>query len=901
MSKVQGSYASIIRGVSQQAPAERLEGQHGEQVNLISDPVRGLVRRNGSILLASKTTAIDATPTEVLDAVATPRSRIDTAQEDSASFRCLTYTAGGQTFDLLYRSRAKVGDSTHHLAGVEVYSRGAGFLPLATPAGDSVLPLYLNGGFSAVAAVGRYVLLAGNAVTPTQLEVNEVETNAGRNAAVAWVRGGVYSRTYSVTVTRASDSASFTVSYTTKAAAYEGVLDTSDLLTTDPDYQKKVNDRVYAYNTLVNQWISEAAEDIVPDNIAEKLKLLLVAAGFTTVSRVGSHLCATDCSRLTASDGGTNSLIVALGRTTRAADEVTDVHFVGKTIQVTPLGAEDGSYYLKAFAREDGLTGLFQPVVWREAPGVSQTPQGITAIGTVEAGTFYLASSPALLQALLNSLVLEPPEVPDLRPSLAGDTVSNPRPYFFGRQITAMAVFQDRLVICSGSTLNLSRPGDYFNFYRSSALALTEDDPIDIYALGAEGDVIRQATVYDRNLLLLGDKFHYTMSGRQAQTASNASVAVQATIQGTGGAVPKSALQHTFFLKEDTQLAACRLMQIQLGVFQDSPAIEDNSKMLRDYINGSPAEIAVVTSPSAVIVRTEHFLRGQGAFPVARPWGLYVYAYLDQADGQRLTDSWSAWEWHEALGTPVGLTTTEAGDGILVFTMAFGVDGNQVPTRAINVLQFSTRSDPTGLPYLDGLRPASEAATSGMFTEFAEASVTAAVYTAPGAGNSFSEPGARYALPHPHYTVSDGPAEAVDPFRWTGVQGYAADYSVAYPTAPTDDLWTGLGFPAYVDLTCPFVRDQDGKVKTHGRLTLASLRLTLVRSAGCAARVRDLGGEKVLAGFTKQFDRIKWDFSVPVGRDVKYVQVRVEAREWMPLTISAITWQGQWFHRAGSA
>jgi len=45
MAKVSGSYASVVRGVSEQVPQDRRPGQHFEQVNMISDPVRGLARR----------------------------------------------------------------------------------------------------------------------------------------------------------------------------------------------------------------------------------------------------------------------------------------------------------------------------------------------------------------------------------------------------------------------------------------------------------------------------------------------------------------------------------------------------------------------------------------------------------------------------------------------------------------------------------------------------------------------------------------------------------------------------------------------------------------------------------------------------------------------------------------
>ena len=50
MSKVSGAYPSLSRGVNQQPFEARLDGQHGEQVNMWSDPVHGLSRRRGTTM-----------------------------------------------------------------------------------------------------------------------------------------------------------------------------------------------------------------------------------------------------------------------------------------------------------------------------------------------------------------------------------------------------------------------------------------------------------------------------------------------------------------------------------------------------------------------------------------------------------------------------------------------------------------------------------------------------------------------------------------------------------------------------------------------------------------------------------------------------------------------------------
>jgi hypothetical protein len=96
MAKVSGSYESVIRGVSQQVPQDRRSGQHKEQINMISDPVRGLARRHGSL----RVNAMDLggpTPDDVI--ASTPRHRTFTA------------TLNGTDYDFIYRTAEVPTDS----------------------------------------------------------------------------------------------------------------------------------------------------------------------------------------------------------------------------------------------------------------------------------------------------------------------------------------------------------------------------------------------------------------------------------------------------------------------------------------------------------------------------------------------------------------------------------------------------------------------------------------------------------------------------------------------------------------------------------------------------------------------------------------------------------------------
>lgn len=903
MAKAEGTFASVTKGVSQQAPADRLEGQHAESVNMIFDPVRGAVRRNGMILAASSRKKFTADPSDALN--------------DSYSFRNFPYRDGGRDYDLLYRSRARVGAlSDAHLDTLVMWDKTPGTDPVRrtvvrNPA-DTALDLYDSGGIAALTSIGSYVLLAANSIQPNQsTTITTGPTAFAGNTGAIWVRGGSYSRTYRARARRASDGQLFDVTYTTMASAYPGVLNITGAVPIgaigSPFEQYFVNVAQAAYDTAVNQWVAAASASIVPSNIANQIAFAFSSAGLGGWSVKGSHLFNDGVDFLEVDDGGSGDFIRAVLTDVKSADDLTDIHRVGKVVKVQPAGAQSDPYYLKAFAREPNNADAFQAVIWREWAGVIQTPNFILAMGRLVNNTFYWASTPALLQALILAQTGLTVAVPTYVASTAGDTDTVPPPHFMVSPITMLTTFQDRLGIGSGSVVNWSERGDYFNFYRTTLLTIPDSDPTEVTAAGTETDTIRTATQYDGNLTLQGDKFHYAISGKVPLIASNPQMRVQFSMSSAAYAQPQGVGKYVYLLKEDSQSASSRLLQMQAGVYQDSPEINDVSKQLRDYVNGSPAEMVALSSPSMVFVRTEHFLKSAGGFPRARPWGIYLFQYMDGDDGNRLTEAWGAWEWSVALGTPIGLSDAGTGDAILLYTYAFGGDQDGDKAVQINVLKASARSDPTGLPYLDGMQAAATAETVGMLTPSAVAAVQAVVYTATSAAHSYSAvPGVtdadRYTgLEHPHYAVADAPPEDEDPYRWAGVQGWAADYIAAYPGGTTDNLWTGTSYDSFIDLTNPYVRDRDGKAQLNGVLNLVEYFVTLTRTAGFKSSWIDHDGTVQMDGFREAYSRIAYNQPVWIGRESKDVQVRLSAVDWLPMTINSIGWKANWFAYKGRA
>ena len=63
-----------------------------------------------------------------------------------------------------------------------------------------------------------------------------------------------------------------------------------------------------------------------------------------------------------------------------------------------------------------------------------------------------------------------------------GDDKTNPLPSFIGEKITSIFFYRNRLGLLSNESVILSRAGDYFNFFATTAQTVTADDPIDVTA-----------------------------------------------------------------------------------------------------------------------------------------------------------------------------------------------------------------------------------------------------------------------------------------------------------------------------------------------------------------------------------------------------------------------------------
>jgi len=841
MAKISNSYASVVRGVSQQTPELRLDGQHGEQVNMVSDPVDGLGRRRGTRNLLDTSFAMDALP--------------DT-RSDMRQFYRREFSVGTSDYTMLVRRGPKVSGSVAGL--LHCYNKtGNTNVPVTINGADLDITTLLEAGVSAVTQVGRYVLIASNGHIATGVATDLYSVTANTRYGAAWVRGGAYSRTFTVTVSRASVP-DVVVSYTTPASSYQGVLDTSAVDFSDPDYQKQVNDIVNAYNGEVTAWIGTAAAAVQPEAIAEELKDLLVAAGIYC-ARVGSNIVIDEATLtgLGVNDGGDGTLMRAVYQTIPDAAHANPVHQVGKIIQVqTEAGAP--SYYLKAVPKSPGATGWAE-VRWEEAAALSFVPGVWFAIGTVEAGVFYVASTPALLQTLVPALTL-----PAFTDRQVGDSDSNKAPFFIGRAIDYMGTFQDRLVVGSGGVLSFSEVGNYFNFFRTSVLTVVDNDAVELYALGSEEDTIRHSTIFDKSLLLFGDKQQYSINGRVPLTPATTAIIQSSAHEGTTDTAPLASGDFVFYTKLSEGYT--QAYQLAIGDVADTSSSTEISKQVPTYMPGRPAELVALTTPDTLAVLTQNDYST-----------LYAYRYLDNESRQRVLDAWSKWTFDPLLGDLIAVSTHLG--YLLLFFARQGTDASGQNRTWVSVDRASLRIQPDTLPHLDSMRP---------YDNVVGGSASRMWYDQEGLATAYDSTTSAFL---------QGAAELED----------VPQMITEFPSVPTTALWTGTQFDSYVEPTNPFVRDRNDVAIVTGTLTITSFALSYKNTGAIFGTVTTTRGTDTVLDFNGRIlgaDNNLLDIqpvstgSVPlfVGRNNRAFTARIAARDWLPLTITGIEWTGQYFN-----
>lgn len=595
--KTAGSYASLIRGVSQQAPEVRIAGQHSEQINMVPDPVAGLSRRKGTIHQAT--------------GIVLSGTNADTVMSTYGGYRMIEHTSKGKEYILLVRDTPSPQAHDLSVRPVECYCvTDSVWLNIYWQTTDTLGRDTVNSkGISAAISIGQYVLFGvnGTPCTSTSTAVYD-PTNAATSRAIVWVRGGAYNRAYTI---RANST---TYTYTTPDAAAVG-----------------------------------SAAAITPAAIAQQLASLVPSSFFS-----GSHLSfpVAGGGDIGVHDGGDGSLMRGVKN---VIDDVTKLPIQGIDGQIVKVQTSPTTwFYMQAYGKQVA-PGSIQEVIWREAAGEIQAAT-LTGLGKARVVTaaesathgLYIGIQQASNTTGLNHMPVTPEPVPAVVKPVAGDKGTNIAPRWMSNQITYMGLFQDRLLIGSDAALAVSSAGDYLNFFRSTMVTVPIKDGFEMVAQGGEDDKLRHSVAYNRNLVIFGNKRQYIISGTAALTPTSANMAIMTVYPDGAECVPVAAGGQIYYARN--REGSVEVHQIQPGAYVDSAESFPASSQIGNYITAPAAEIETIPGTPAMLV-----LRSR-----VQPQTLYTFSYLDAPDGRK-QDAWYKWAFDPLCGNLLGVANTSKG------------------------------------------------------------------------------------------------------------------------------------------------------------------------------------------------------------------------------------------------
>ena len=116
----------------------------------------------------------------------------------------------------------------------------------------------------------------------------------------------------------------------------------------------------------------------------------------------------------------------------------------------------------------------------------------------------------------VRALTLENDDTLYWAPREVGDEESNPAPSFVDSSIRHMFFYNNRLGFLSSDSVVLSQPGDYFNFFIGSAIAVSDADPIDMTASSTKPATLKSALGTSQGLRWFAANSQFPMSANEA-------------------------------------------------------------------------------------------------------------------------------------------------------------------------------------------------------------------------------------------------------------------------------------------------------------------------------------------------------------------------------------------------
>jgi hypothetical protein len=222
-------------------------------------------------------------------------------------------------------------------------------------------------------------------------------------------------------------------------------------------------------------------------------------------------------------------------------------------------------------------------------------------------------------------------ETVDWNDRLVGDDETNPKPSFVEHEITHIFFYRNRMGFLSGQNVILSKAGDLFNFWNTSAQTATNDDPIDISAAGKRPVFLNYVEPTAVGLVLYSTNEQFLLS-----TDSDILAPTSAKVNAMSAYECDANVESVSL---GTSQAFVSKTPLYTRVFELNDISSEQPPLMADITNVVPELIpdsidSMVASPALSIVSLAEVGKSL----------IYQYRFLARTRDERLLNSWYKWE-----------------------------------------------------------------------------------------------------------------------------------------------------------------------------------------------------------------------------------------------------------------
>lgn len=212
-----------------------------------------------------------------------------------------------------------------------------------------------------------------------------------------------------------------------------------------------------------------------------------------------------------------------------------------------------------------------------------------------------------------------------------GDDDSNPIPSFIGNTINDIFSYRNRLGLISGESVNLSKSGDYWNYWIDSATSIIDSDPIDLNVSHNRFSELFSAIPFNQDLYLFSKQTQFLLTSDSALSPKSAQLKQVTEFASDTNVKPIGVGRNLYFTVKRSNYTSVR----EYYAVYDGNNSKDSMNItahIPNYIKNNVYALIACESENLIMALSS------GATDT-----IYVYKYLF-ANEQKVQASWSQWK-----------------------------------------------------------------------------------------------------------------------------------------------------------------------------------------------------------------------------------------------------------------